>query len=629
MSKNLGQVSGVFIGTVPPTNTNLIWYDNTLSQKCHKLYDVGLAQWVILKQEIFSQITYSEITNLAGTVGLSIGKFYIITDKGNLLAISITSTKIQYTDLIGNICIDDLGTNIQYHVTSSNLLIDDLAGVFDVTNRKLVFSFAEYVPALADDYVLGKHKIDGVWSLAKFKVRQFLSTVGNNSLSWNGGVYFNFASAIANIKDQNNGIVSKQAFDTRNNSVDTTLGAIAQNYQTLIENFDQAVSDATTADIIYSKAAPALTLTGEPADAATGDTLLVIVSKFQRWIAKLKVATGILLSSTFADDTTTNYITNSDTVDSALRKTNRWIKFLVSKLSIIAGWSVTDYTTDIPNVAQVGDYFPDVASKVAGKFDQIGDITNGVIVSKQKIDTPLTVKDPRTELNLQDGFIEFTPDDVAPASNVGKARFGLNGLYYDKDAVRVASITPAGAKFEAPTFQNFTLPGYESKATTRYGSATLLVKGTAKNADVAPLPMGIYAGISGQCAAIPFVTTADEVARTYGGYFDHLKVGGLALGRFSVASGDGSDIYLTNDASYVTCKNSVATHLYLPSNPHEGQSISIKQSSSSTVTVYGNGISIQANENTVSNYQLNGFGYLAFLMFDGTTWHINQTGLNS
>ena len=128
-TKNLGQVSGVFIGTTPPENKVLIWYDNTPSQMLHKVYNPSLTQWVVLDQNIISSITYSELVNIARNVGLTVGQWYKITDKANALALSITTTKVQYDDSIGNILVDDLGTNIQYHVTSSNLLIDDLSGV--------------------------------------------------------------------------------------------------------------------------------------------------------------------------------------------------------------------------------------------------------------------------------------------------------------------------------------------------------------------------------------------------------------------------------------------------------------------------------------------------------------------
>lgn len=40
-TKNLGQVAGVHIGSIPPENTILIWYDNTPSQNCHKVYDTA------------------------------------------------------------------------------------------------------------------------------------------------------------------------------------------------------------------------------------------------------------------------------------------------------------------------------------------------------------------------------------------------------------------------------------------------------------------------------------------------------------------------------------------------------------------------------------------------------------
>lgn len=140
-TKNLGQVAGVHIGNTPPENTILIWFDNTPSQRCHKVYDAAKKTWVILDQNIVSLITYSELVNIAKNVGLSIGKFYQIKDKANALALAITTTKVQYDDSMGNILIDDLGSNIQYHVTSQNLSIDDIRGVFNESNKTLVFRF--------------------------------------------------------------------------------------------------------------------------------------------------------------------------------------------------------------------------------------------------------------------------------------------------------------------------------------------------------------------------------------------------------------------------------------------------------------------------------------------------------
>ena len=68
-SKNLGQVAGIYVGTTPPENIKMIWWDSTSSQQCHKVYDYNLKQWVILNQGILSTITYTELRNIALTFG--------------------------------------------------------------------------------------------------------------------------------------------------------------------------------------------------------------------------------------------------------------------------------------------------------------------------------------------------------------------------------------------------------------------------------------------------------------------------------------------------------------------------------------------------------------------------------
>ena len=209
-TKNIGQVSGVHIGSTPPVNIIMIWYDNTPSQMVHKVYDVNLSQWVVLDKNTISTITYSELVNLATSVGLSVGAWFKISDRSNALALAVTTTKVQYSDSLGNVLIDDLGTNIQYHVTSSNLSIDDVAGVFDDVNKKLVFQFNEQVPDYtADDFILGKVKRNNIWSLAKYKLSSFLSKVTGNSISWNGGFFFNFNNAVSNILDKTGGVVQR------------------------------------------------------------------------------------------------------------------------------------------------------------------------------------------------------------------------------------------------------------------------------------------------------------------------------------------------------------------------------------------------------------------------------------
>lgn len=355
-TKNLGQVAGVFIGTTPPENVTLIWYDNTPNQMLHKVYDVNLAQWVVLDKNTISSITYSELVNLATTVGLSIGAWFKITDRGNSLALAITSTKVQYDDVLGNILIDDLGTNVQYHVTSSNLSIDDVIGVFDVVNKKLVFQFNEQTPDYtADDYILGKVKRNNVWSLAKYKLSSFLSKVTGNSITWNGGFFFNFNNAIHNILDQSGGVVAKDTYDIDLQNLNAAINNVGEENQTIIENAQTALEQATTDTAIYNKKVPTDLVTGgEPLDVVKNDTLHTAISKIQRWINRFKYATGIKISDNFAPSQTAGNINNNDTVDSAFRKVQKY-------MNDIGGGSIPEIKKGISY-----DYIVDSNEKLIG-----------------------------------------------------------------------------------------------------------------------------------------------------------------------------------------------------------------------------------------------------------------------
>ena len=289
----MADTSGLYIGANAPEDTTLIWFDTTPSQKCHKVYDFFLLNWIVLKQEIISVIQYSELVNLASGDGLSLGAHYRITDKLNAIAVAITTTKVQYTDALGNIVVDDLGTNIQYHVTSSNLLIDDLAGVFDLTNKKLIFTFDEVDFDFTDGYIFGKSKVEGIFSLAKYKLSKLISEGQGNLISWNNGLYFNFKWALDSWKDKAGGFVSKEKYDTDMDLVSRDTTAIGSNYQSIVAKTAEEINNQTSSNEIYSKTVPSLVATGEATDILLNDSLLIIVSKFQRWINKFKEATGI------------------------------------------------------------------------------------------------------------------------------------------------------------------------------------------------------------------------------------------------------------------------------------------------------------------------------------------------
>ena len=353
-SKNLGQVAGLFVGTSAPENTSLIWYDSTPNQRCHKVYDDDKKLWVALNPQIVSLTTYSELVTNAKKNGLSIGKFYQISDKSNVLAIAVTTTKVMYSDSLGNILIDDLGTNIQYHVSSDNLLIDDISGVFNTSTNKLVFSFSEVsTPDINNTYVFGKIRSGNVWKLAKFALSSLLSKAVNNSLSWKDGLYFNFVSAINSILDKDGGIVTKLRFDLTVSVLNKNIKSVGKENQEIISNANKAISENTSDDSIFSKRNTRAIDTGTaPGDILKGDTLFTIISKLQRWVNKFKFATGIRLSRSFAEAKTLQYINNNDTVESALGKIQYILKNPTKSGVLPSDWSTsaidgtTAYMTD-------------------------------------------------------------------------------------------------------------------------------------------------------------------------------------------------------------------------------------------------------------------------------------------
>lgn len=586
-TKNLGQVSGVHIGSTPPSNTILIWYDSTPSQLRHKVYDPTLKQWVVLDQNIISAITYSELTNMAKNSGLSVGEYFQITDRSNALALAITSTKVQYCDALGNILIDDLGTNIQYHVTSSNLQIDDVVGVFDETNRKLVFQFNEQTPDFtADDYVLGKVQRNNIWSLAKYKLSSFLSKVTGNSITWNGGFFFSFSDALKNVLDKAGGVVSKTTYDRDKEQLTTSINNVGKENQNIIQNAHDELTEATKPDSFYGTKLPSISTGGEATDIAKGDTLLSIVSKIQRYINKFRYATGIRISQDFTDRVSPQYVNNNDTVDSAIRKIQYWLKNMGKGGKLSEYWKPKDYTTTVEDVA-AGDTFDDAFAKAVAKLSQIGDITNGRIQSKATVNGSEYIR--CTDFNLANGSLTFNRD-VSVGSNQQTVQLNRSsGLYINNASGKSVRISGEGVSVNANTNQGFQLPNYEDsfRLGIFYGAAAALFTG-------AGTPLGYTsvkyaAGISALCSRGTLGSGVD----IFDAYFSRLKAGSISFGRASMQD---SDLYITNDCSFVTCTNTEDRNVYLPTTPFDGLMVIINQVNTANVAVQGNGHKIVDNE---------------------------------
>lgn len=370
-SQNLGQVSGLWIGTSAPTNTTLIWYDSTPAIRCHKVYSVTAAAWVVLDQNVISAITYSELKNLAQSTGLTQGSWYKITDQGNILALAITSTKVQYVDVNNNFVIDDLAASATYIVTSSNLLIDDISGVWDATNKRLKFSFAETANDgnTDNDFVFGKKQRGGVWSLAKYKLSALISAVTGNSVTWNKGIFFNFNSALNAKTDVAGGVVGKNTYDSEKETMNQNIANVAASNQAILNTAKNYTDSKVVPSEIYSKTLPSAPTSGTAIDIAQGDTLSSVVTKIQRWINQFKTATGIKVGQSFSPSSTRASINNNDTVQSALEKTQK----AINDVSTSAG---IDVNTS-PNFPSIVDPWPGGVDETQPQYENTDTIISG------------------------------------------------------------------------------------------------------------------------------------------------------------------------------------------------------------------------------------------------------------
>ena len=616
-TKNLGQVAGLFIGLSAPENTTLIWYDSTPNQQCHKVYDVAKKAWVALDPQIVALTTYSELTNNAKKNGLAIGKFYQITDKSNTLAIAIASTKVQYVDSIGNLLIDDLGTNVQYHVSSDNLLIDDLGGVWNKTTNKLIFQFSDLTPNNSTDYLLGKARSGNKWVLAKFAISKFLSDVSGNSLTWNGGLFFNFKYAIASILDKEGGVVSKEVYDRNLTALQNSLSSISKENQTIISNANDAIEEGTSDDAIFGKKnTKDIDTATAPGDVLKGDTLFTIISKFQRWINRFKYATGIQLSRSFADAKKQQYVNNNDTVESALGKVQYMLKNPVASYALPEGWNWNEEQFDddgeyiwepgdlpiagdsfdrvfrklsmflgyahqfvklskkftpkdyagIVALPAAGDSFEEAFAKAVAKLNQIGDISNGKIVSKA-IDAKNS-NNPRTILDLANGSLVFNSDGKTVS-------FSNNGIYLSNNNNNYFEINKT--KF------NYVIDTTSILKNGVYSAACIE---TTENFD-------------GQSCAFQAVNSGNG-RQSFDAFFQRLKVGGIVWDAYFMSG----TTYSITTKNFIIFNGTQSGDIYLPSNPDNGRFIIIAKSVKTNFNVHASGNdeidTVNESTNTVS-----------------------------
>lgn len=304
---DVGTVSGISIGTTPPSNSAIIWYDTT--DKLHKSYDASLGQWVPMSQAIVSQINdFNDLINKANLPGgLPIAAFYNVLKRDSdpswsTMVWVVGQTRIQYVDKQNNIIVEDLagqGTTTQY-VASTNYFFDNVVATFDRKTSQLNFNFQQLTdnPALAD-VLYGMRVVGDNPMLVKRTVKSLLSTSSKNSLGFVNGLFFDFNVAMSGI------IVSEQANDTQ------VVGykQYAADYAAMNKIFEQVQEIVTdwqngSQKIIFSakltNVEPVAATISDPQDLTTADDLMTALNKIQGWYNRLKLANGMSLSSGYA-----------------------------------------------------------------------------------------------------------------------------------------------------------------------------------------------------------------------------------------------------------------------------------------------------------------------------------------
>lgn len=346
-TKNIGQVAAIWINSVAPTNTKLVWYDT--SNNVHRVYNTSTGQWEVLNPQIITNVTLESLAVIATTSGLPIGKFYYLTDVGSL-AISITTTKIWYADTHTNYVINDLAGAIQHYLNSDNLIIDGKTGVWDSATGKLTFNFSDIVyPGQLDketDAVL-LHR--GTGSFFKAKLKHLISTVSGNSITWSSGLFFNASSFISSIRDVAGGIVGYDRYQMDIYDINTTLSNLAaDNNQVRDDCNDYTDGKVTDAQIYNKKLQSAITVSGSPANTpSVGWSFNQILGDIYGWFSRLRWGNYIRISINFNANGQSGEINQSDTVATAFQKTVYQLKKLAisDNVSLPSDFDGTDAAT--------------------------------------------------------------------------------------------------------------------------------------------------------------------------------------------------------------------------------------------------------------------------------------------
>lgn len=340
-TKNLGQIAAIWISPNAPENLQLIWYST--SERVHKVYDTSANKWTALNPQIVTNSTISSLRNTALHGGLSLGKFYYLTDVGTL-AVAITSTKIWYVDALNNYVVNDLAATITAYINSNNLLIDGSTGIWNNATGKLEFKFSEVTTGTSlqtdNDYIVIRRKNGTAWSWVKAKLSGFVSAVSGNSISWNKGFYFNFSAAISGIKNKSGGVLGYDQYSVEYRDLQHSIDNVSQGNQQILSQAksytDDKTSGAALLNTVFNR--KWIIYQNPPQVPGNDSKLFDILSILISWTQLLQNSKKIIVGNGFAADGRSGNVNYSDTVRTAIEK----LVYKINRLSKFDGIAMNE-----------------------------------------------------------------------------------------------------------------------------------------------------------------------------------------------------------------------------------------------------------------------------------------------
>lgn len=450
---DVGTIAGISIGTTPPSNPAIIWYDTT--DKLHKSYDASLGQWVPMSQVIVAEIAdFNDLINKANLPGgLPIAAFYNVIKRDadgqwNTMVWVVGQTRIQYVDKQNNIIVEDLagqGTTTQY-VASTNYFFDNVVATFDQQTSRLNFTFQQVTdnPAM-QDVLFGSRIINDNPTLVKRTVKSLLSTSSKNSLLFVNGLYFDFNAAMNGVivseQDNDTQVVGYKQYTADYAAMDKTFTEVTKIINDWQNGSQQMIFSARLIEVN-----PVTATIATPQDLTTTDDLKMALNKIQGWYNRLKLATGMSLSSAYKADPATKGVmpAGGDPVEKAIALLHQAILDVDSSNITIGGLQ-----GDFPEIPYMS--FIDVEGSVRQAFEVVWSALGNIITGDDtgKILKKLVASSSIFERNvlkrhlargIVGGFDDFRILPGGSAYNVYNVELG-NRYFYNLHASEISSAT--------------------------------------------------------------------------------------------------------------------------------------------------------------------------------------------